>query len=114
MDTIEINGLTLEARIGAYEEERKHPQRLRLNLRLGFDIKPSATSDDLSLTIDYATVVERLTAFAASGEWKLIETLAEAVSQVLLGEFKVQSCQVEIQKFILPNTDSVAVRISRP
>ena len=46
-------------------------------------------------------------------EWKLIETLASDIANLVLREFAVESVTVEVQKFVLPETRYVAVRIER-
>ena len=43
-----------------------------------------------------------------------METLAEEIAADLLGSFPIRRVAVEVRKFILPETDYVAVRIDRP
>ena len=43
----------------------------------------------------------------------LIETLAEEIAAELLARFPLQAVELELRKFILPDTAFVAVRIRR-
>ena len=49
----------------------------------------------------------------AQSRWKLIESLAQEIATRILAEFDVQSLQIELRKYILPDTNFVAVRIAR-
>jgi dihydroneopterin aldolase len=45
--------------------------------------------------------------------WKLIETLAVEMAEMILREYRPQWVSVEIKKFILPQTRYVAVKVAR-
>ncbi len=69
--------------------------------------------DDLSRTIDYAAVCEDLRRFVAGREDKLIETLAHEMAEHLLRRFRLSRVELELRKFVLPETRYVAVRVVR-
>jgi len=48
-----------------------------------------------------------------SREWKLIETLASDLSSHLIEKFLIQTVQIEVQKFVLPNTAYVSATVRR-
>ena len=48
-----------------------------------------------------------------SNHVKLIETLAEDLAAMILADFHVAEVSIEIEKFILPNTQCVGVAITR-
>jgi dihydroneopterin aldolase len=56
----------------------------------------------------------RLTSLGRGRSWKLIETLAVEMAEMSLREFKPKSVTIEIKKFILPQTQHVAVSVTRP
>ena len=74
---------------------------------------PAAAADDVSLTVNYFEVAERVKHFAAERPRKLLETLAEEVAADLLRGFAIKSLVAEIKKSILPDTRYVSVRIER-
>jgi dihydroneopterin aldolase len=43
----------------------------------------------------------------------LIETLASELAEMLVTEFQAGRAEVEVRKFVVPNTDYVAVRCLR-
>ena len=113
MDAIIISDLEVRYRVGVPEAERLTPQRLLLTIELGTQFASAAASDDLSKTIDYAAVCQRLLAFGEGKSWKLIETLGAEIAEMLLAEFNAHSVSVEVKKFVIPETRHVAVRLSR-
>ena len=112
-DTIHIEGLELSVRVGVPEEERAAPQRLTLSLTLQPRHGFAGLGDDLARTVDYAAVCEELRKFVAAREDELIETLANEMAGHLLKRFAIARVDLELRKFILPQTDYVAVRLSR-
>jgi 7,8-dihydroneopterin aldolase/epimerase/oxygenase len=108
-DSIHIDQLELSAHIGVPEEERLHPQRLTLQPKHDF----TALDDQLTNTVDYFALTRRVRDIAAQSRWKLIESLAQEIATRILAEFDVQSLQIELRKYILPDTNFVAVRIAR-
>jgi dihydroneopterin aldolase len=112
-DRIEIRELELTAHIGVPDEERAAPQRLTVSLVLEVARDFRDLGDDLGKTVDYFAVSERVKALATARPRKLIETLAEEIAAQVLEEFAVAAVEVELRKFILPDTAHVAVRLRR-
>ena len=110
-DQIIVRGLRLKCLIGVPEEERKERQELRAHLTLTVPDFPS--SDDIAGTVDYQAVSDQVQEVAERGERKLIETLAQDIAQDVLENFPVNAIRVELEKFILPETDWVGVVIER-
>lgn len=110
-DQIIIKGLRLQTRIGVPEEERATPQELRAHLTMNVPSFPK--EDTISGTVDYKEVSDRIVELAASGERQLIETLAQEIASYILSHFPVSKIRVELEKFILPETDWVGVVIER-
>lgn len=113
MDTICIRDIEVQFRVGVPEEERARPQRLLISVEMDLDFRAAAASDDLSKTVNYFEVYQSITQMGADREWRLIETLAEEIAQLVLRHALVQAVRVEVKKFILPRTRDVSVRIQR-
>lgn len=114
MDTITIRELEVRYSVGVTDRERAQPQRLLLTIEMRHDFCRATTHDDLGETIDYFAVCQRLLGFGTGRSWRLIETLAVDIAAMVLKEFGAASVAVEIQKFIIPQTRYVAVRVVRP
>ena len=113
MDTITISDLEVHYCVGVPDEERAKPQRLLLTVVMEHDFRTAATEDELSDTIDYFAVSQRLLKFGDGVHWRLIETLAVDIAQMLLEEFGPRSVTVEVKKFIIPEARHVSVRAMR-
>jgi len=113
MDSIFIRELEVFYRVGVSEEERLAPQRLLLTVEIENDFEAAAKTDDLSATIDYHAVAQRLLRLGEGREWKLIESLAVEIANTILREFGGDAVTVEVRKFVLPQAAHVAVRATR-
>lgn len=113
MNEILIKGLVVECHIGVPDEERAQPQRLLIDATLVPRVAFDELQDDLSHTADYDAAARRIAAVAAERPRKLIETLAADLAAMLLAEYPLTAAEVEIRKFILPQTEYVAVRCRR-
>lgn len=112
-DFIEIKELEIFARVGVPEAERANAQRLTVSVVLQPHDSFADLGDDLTRTIDYAAVCDALRQLSSGREVRLIETLADAMAAHLLTRFPIVRVELELRKFILPQTKYVAVRIVR-
>lgn len=112
-DTILVKGLEVPLHIGVPDEERAMPQILKLHLELVPSNDFSDLNDDIEKTVNYYEVGLRVKALAAGRPRKLIETLGDEVCAMILAEFAVEDVTLEIEKFILPDTDFVGLRMRR-
>ena len=113
MDKIIISDLAVQYHVGVSDRERANPQRLLLNLEMECDLSAAAATDELSHTIDYHAVAQRLLRFGDRQSWRLLEKLAVDVADLLLTDFQAASVSVEVRKFVVPEAGYVAVRVTR-
>ena len=112
-DTVKIRGLELPTFIGVPAEERAEQQVLKVHVDMIPNINFSALADEINGGVDYYQVSLRLKEVALEKPRKLIETLAEDLASIVLKEFSVAHVRVEIEKFILTDTQHVGVEIER-
>ena len=112
-DEIRLVDLEVFYRVGVPDAERSKPQRLLLTVSMFRDVSAAAAADDLTRTIDYFAVSRRLLALGEGREWRLIETLAVEIADLVRREFGADAVAVEVKKFILPETRHVSVRVER-
>ncbi|MFB0977119.1 MAG: dihydroneopterin aldolase [Myxococcota bacterium] len=114
-DIILLEGIEVPAALGVTEAERQMRRPVRLDLELGFDLRPSGQTDDLSQTIDYGQIYEVVEKVAGGREHKLVEALGERIANALFENFPVESVQLTVRKSkpIAGVLDWAGVRITR-
>ncbi len=110
-DQIIIRGLRLPCHIGVPAEERRELQTLRAHLTLS--VGSFSRDDAIEGTVDYQIISDEIQTLALARERKLIEILAQDIADHILKNFPVMIVRVELEKFILPETDWVGVVIER-
>jgi 7,8-dihydroneopterin aldolase/epimerase/oxygenase len=97
-NAIVIHDLRIETRIGVYEWEKRIAQTIRLDIELGLPSDKVFVTGDFADALDYAAVVKRLQAFAANHSHQLLECFAQAIADVLMGEFSAPWVKVRVAK----------------
>jgi len=98
MDTVFIEGLTVETVIGIYDWERRVRQPVVLDVEMAFDNTRPAASDHIDDTLDYKAVSKRLIAFVEASSFQLVETLAERCAAIIRDEFDVAWVRLKLAK----------------
>ena len=110
---ISLHGLGFSARIGVPDAERTAPQRLAADVTLWPTGAMEGLDDDLARTVDYSAAASVFRETAGRQEYRLIETLADALCGELLRAFPLKQVRVTLRKFILPDTEAVSVTLTR-
>ncbi|HVN26415.1 MAG TPA: dihydroneopterin aldolase [Candidatus Paceibacterota bacterium] len=113
MDTIFIENLVVSVRIGAGDEERAVPQRIRIDLEFGTDFGPMLRSMDLADGVDYADVRKAMICVAETGEFRFLEELAVRLAERLLGYANVETATVAVAKMDRWRKAIPGVRVTR-
>jgi dihydroneopterin aldolase len=98
MNTIFIHDLRIETRIGVWDWEQKLPQTVRLDIELELPSDKVFHSGEFTDALDYSALVTRITAFAADHPHKLLERFAQAIADIVLGEFGAPWVKVRVAK----------------
>ena len=119
LDRIELRGLRVIARHGVLDSERRNGQEFMIDAVLWLDTRPAAWSDDLSKTVDYGALANRLVRLAEDPPVRLIETLAERLAADCLSESLVAEVEITVHKpqapIAHPFSDvTVVIRRARP
>jgi len=97
-DRIFLRGLTAECVIGFIDWERRVKQTVVIDLELPVDCARAALTDDVADTLDYKKVAKRVLAFIEASQFKLVETLAQRLAQLLLEEFSLEWVRLSLNK----------------
>ncbi|MFV1920984.1 MAG: dihydroneopterin aldolase [Methylotenera sp.] len=114
MDTIFLDQVAAQTKLGVPDWERLKPQTIILDIEIGYDFSKSCHSDAIEDTIDYGLVVKRIRETLSDHSFKLVEALAEHVCQLILNEFNAERVQIKVAKpAVLANLNSLGVMITR-
>lgn len=113
MDFIFIDDMRVEAHVGIFPRERATAQTLEISLTFGVP-DAAAANDDISDTIRYDEVIERIRSELGARHFNLLETLGEYVISLMLDEFGAPWVKISIAKLgIMKGVRRVGVQIER-
>jgi dihydroneopterin aldolase len=98
VDKLFIRELKVETIIGFFDWERRVKQNVSIDLELATDARRAAQSDSVGSTLNYDDLARRLTDFVGQSQFHLVESLAEAVANIALREFRAPWVKVTIVK----------------
>ena len=114
MDTIFLEQVAVQTKLGVPDWERLAPQTIILDIEIGYDLTKSCQSGTIEDTVDYGEVVNRIRTTLNENSFKLVEALAEHICQLILEEFKAARVKVRVSKpAILPGVKALGVSIER-
>jgi dihydroneopterin aldolase len=114
LDLIFIEGYTGETVIGIHTSELHQAQTIVIDLHAGVPRPRACDTDRIGDTIDYSVVRERLHRLLREHRLQLLEAFAEAVAEILIGEFGASWARVKVvkpRKF--DDVQAVGVQIER-
>ena len=114
MDLVYIKNLRIETIIGIYDWERQVKQVVSMDLEMAADIKMAAQTDNIGYALNYKSISKRIIKFLQEQKFKLIESMAEEVAQIVLIEFSVPWVRLRISKpGALRGSEDVGIIIER-
>jgi dihydroneopterin aldolase len=97
-DRITLRGVRAHAHHGVYAFERERGQMFRVDAVLELDTRPAAAGDDLDRTVNYAELAQQLYAVLAGEPVNRLETLAQRLADVCLGNSVVGAVEITVHK----------------
>ncbi len=116
-DRITLTGLRVRGHHGVLPRERRDGQDFLVDVVLHLDLGPAGETDDLTRTVDYGELAERLADVVAGEPVNLLETLAARLAEVCLSAGPVERVEVTVHKPSAPITldfADVSVTVVRP
>jgi len=109
-----VRDLVVAVSIGIHAHEKRQRARLRVNADLEVGLPPP-TRDDFSEVMNYEGIVTGIKSLAeAKQHINLVETFADRVASLCLGDARVRAVRVSVEKLdIYPEAVSVGVLIER-
>jgi dihydroneopterin aldolase len=97
-DQIAVRGVRAFGYHGVLPEERSQGQLFVVDAVLSVDTRSAAATDDLSETVDYAAIAQRLVSIVEGEPVNLIETLAQRLADACLEAGRVASVELTVHK----------------
>jgi dihydroneopterin aldolase len=113
MDRINLRGIRAYGCHGADAAERERGQPFDIDVTLEIDLRRAAASDELSDTLDYAALHERLVRTVATTSYALLERLAADLLAAAFDDRRVASAEVTIAKPGILDGATPAVTLAR-
>lgn len=116
LDQISLTGIRGFGRHGLFPAERELGQTFIADIVLGLELEHAAESDELTATVDYGQLAERIYAVITGDPYRLIETLCMRMVNLCWEYSLVQWVSVTVHKPEAPiavTFDDVAVTIER-
>jgi len=116
LDRVVLRGLRVRGRHGVLDAERELGQWFVVDVVLHLDTRAAAAGDDLTRTVHYGVLAERVAEVVGGEPVALVETLAQRVADVALAPEPVVAVDVTVHKPQAPVTvpfEDVEVRIRR-
>jgi dihydroneopterin aldolase len=109
-----VKGLIVEAEAGVYTHEKGARRPLIVDIEVVIDPGVRPTHDQLKETVDYDALVAHARAVCNEGHIHLIETVAERIAERCLGDGRVLSARVRIEKpGAIPGAACSGVEVAR-
>ncbi|MFL6116028.1 MAG: dihydroneopterin aldolase [Catenulispora sp.] len=116
MDRVTVHGLRGRGHHGVFEREREKGQTFLVDVTLGLDTRRAAATDDLSQTVNYGEVAERIVALIEGEPVNLVETLVARMAAACLEYPLVEEVEITLHKPDAPITvpfEDVTVTVVR-
>ena len=97
-DRIVLANMRFEGRHGYHDWELQTPQPFEVDVELVMNLQPAGVDDDLTKTVDYGRVYDIVRQIVESTSFRLLETIAEAISHEVLSAFEIQEVGVRVRK----------------
>lgn len=98
MDAITLQGIRAYGRHGANPGERDARQLIAVDATAELDLEAAQRGDDLTQTIDYAALHERIVRIVSTTSYALLEALAGALLDTILADDRVLRATVTLSK----------------
>ncbi len=97
-DRIFLRGLAVDCIIGFIDWERRIKQTVVIDFEVPVDCRRAAATDAVADTLDYKRIAKRVSAFVSESQFHLVETMAQQLALLVLGEFGVEWVKLSINK----------------
>jgi dihydroneopterin aldolase len=95
---IKIENLKCHCLIGLYPKERQRKQPLILEIEYDYELQANPDAENTDGMVDYDALSRRVKEFVNQSRYQLLETLAQAVIELIFENQKIREAKVTIKK----------------
>ena len=95
---IRLKNIQLFGWHGVADKEKKIGQQFEIDIEADVQLHSAIKSDDISQTVDYSKLYEKVVNIFSGNKYNLIESLANKIAVTLTNDFKLTTCKVIIRK----------------
>jgi len=99
MDKIHISEIACLAHLGVPPQERENPQEILVDVVLSLNLEQAVHSDEVTSTVDYVRIVEKVKDTLKERHFCLLESVAGHLCRSILTDTKIKVVQVKVRKF---------------
>ena len=109
-----IKDLTLDLKLGYYDQEKNKKQKVKFSLDIDCKNKKPTNDKDIKSIVNYDKIVKLIEKLVKNKHYNFLETLAEDVFDELFKDKKIDKIVLQIEKLeILKQCTSVGIQISK-
>ena len=113
MDFIFIENIETETVIGIYPREKVAKQKIVIDLLVALP-ENASPRHEIADTLNYADIVDRLRSLLQTGQFGLIESLAELICETILDQFNTDGVRIRLSKIgIIPGVKRIGIIMTR-
>tara|TARA_Y100000746_G_C15101804_1_gene284618 strand:- start:144 stop:476 length:333 start_codon:yes stop_codon:yes gene_type:complete len=90
--------MKIETTVGIWEWEKRIKQQVIIDIEMSADIKKAAATDQIEDTLNYKAVAKSVRKLVEESSFQLVETMAEKISELVIGEHNVSWVRVKVNK----------------
>lgn len=113
MDKVFVRNLVVPCKVGVTNEEQLIKQNVIVEIDVFCDLSSAGATDDLSKSISYVEIQEKVNEAVKDGEFKLLESVAETVAALILKNPRTSKVVVSVKKQKYAKEPSMGIEISR-
>ena len=98
MDRIFLSEMKIETTVGIWEWEKRIKQQVIIDIEMSANIKKAAATDQIEDTLNYKAVAKSVRKLVEESSFQLVETMAEKISELVIGEHNVSWVKVKVNK----------------
>ena len=96
--TIFFKEIDILCRVGVYEHEKKHPQRIIIGIELALSTEVEPINDRIDETLNYDLIYREIKKISSSQHFNLVETLTYRIFIYLKKLKKVSDLRISVSK----------------